>query len=143
MSLPSFLPKYLSRDRFGAMGRLHPRRCGESIGRWYRRYFCIGPRGINCAQVSLIHTLSWSIRSSNRFVVVIVARSRCGPGAFYSAQSKDAEISLRVKCQINRFEQSRVPEWLEQACHGAPFDESLAIRRISVSGNEDNRNHFA
>ncbi len=51
-----------------------------------------------------------------------------------------AEISLRVKCQINRLEQSRIAEWLEQAFHGTLFDQQPANNHISISRNEDDRN---
>lgn len=49
------------------------------------------------------------------------------------------EISPRVKCRINRLEQSRVAEWLEQAFHGTLFDQPLANDHISISRNEDDR----
>ena len=34
-----------------AMERLRLMCCAESIGPWYRRYLCIGPRGMKCARV--------------------------------------------------------------------------------------------
>jgi len=45
-----------------------------------------------------------------------------------------------VKCRINRLEQSRVAEWLEEAFHGTLFDEPLANQNICISRNEDDRN---
>src|SRR6266851_1665756 len=43
---------------------------------------------------------------------------------------------------IERIKQSRVAEWLEQALHGTLFEHLWADGRISVSGDEDDRNLF-
>ena len=48
-----------------------------------------------------------------------------------------------MKCRINRLEQSRVAEWLEQAFHGTLFDQALANDHISVGRNEDDRNRLS
>ena len=51
-----------------------------------------------------------------------------------------AEISLRVKYRINRIEQSRVAEWLEQEFNGSLLERSPADNLVLVSTDEDNRN---
>jgi hypothetical protein len=56
---------------------------------------------------------------------------------------RSLELSLRVKCRINRLEQSRVAEWLEQAFHGTLFDQPPANDHISISRNEDDRNRLS
>lgn len=48
-----------------------------------------------------------------------------------------------MKCRINRLEQSRVAEWLEQAFHRTLFDQPLANDHISISRNEDDRDHLS
>lgn len=44
------------------------------------------------------------------------------------------------KCDIERLEQSRVAEWLEQALDRTLFEHSRAHRLISMSCNEDDWN---
>jgi hypothetical protein len=56
---------------------------------------------------------------------------------------RNAETSLSVKCRINRIEQSRVAEWLEQAFARTLFDQPLANQTICVSRNEDDRNRLS
>ena len=41
---------------------------------------------------------------------------------FMPHNQRRAELSLRVKCRINRLEQSRVAEWLEQALDRTLFE---------------------
>jgi hypothetical protein len=48
-----------------------------------------------------------------------------------------------VKCRIDRIEQSRVAEWLEQAFPRSLFDQPLANRHISISRNEDDWNRLS
>jgi hypothetical protein len=48
-----------------------------------------------------------------------------------------------VKCRINRIEQSRVAEWLEQAFARTLFDQPLANQNICISRNEDDRNRLS
>ena len=55
------------------------------------------------------------------------------------AEPTECEFSLAVKRRIDGFNQSRVSERLEQAFCRTLLDEPLAKRRISVGGNEDNR----
>jgi len=64
-------------------------------------------------------------------------------GAFYSAESSGGELSLRSKCRVKLLEQSRVAEWLEQAFHGALFNQPLANDHISISRNEDDRDRLS
>jgi len=56
---------------------------------------------------------------------------------------KKGGISLSVKCRINRIEQSRVAEWLEQAFGRTLFDQPLANENICISRNEDDRNRLS
>src|SRR5579864_8852695 len=53
------------------------------------------------------------------------------------------ELSLRSKCRVKRLEKSRVAEWLENAFHGAVFNQPLANDHISVSRNEDDRDRLS
>src|SRR3981189_1073598 len=48
--------------------------------------------------------------------------------------------SAHSKCGIERLTQSCVAEWLEQAFHGALFEQAWTDGLVSVSGDEDNRN---
>ena len=48
-----------------------------------------------------------------------------------------------MKCRINRIEQSRVAEWLEQAFDRTLFDQPLANENICISRNEDDRNRLS
>jgi hypothetical protein len=48
-----------------------------------------------------------------------------------------------VKCRIDRIEQSRVAEWLEQAFARTLFDQPLANQNICISRNEDDRNRLS
>ena len=48
-----------------------------------------------------------------------------------------------MKCRINRIEQSRVAEWLEQAFARTLFDQPLANEHICISRNEDDRNRLS
>lgn len=48
-----------------------------------------------------------------------------------------------MKCRINSLEQIRVAEWLEQAFHRTLFDQPLANDHISISRNEDDRDHLS
>jgi hypothetical protein len=51
-----------------------------------------------------------------------------------------AHRSARSKCGIERLTQSRIAEWLEQALHGALFEQAGTDSLISVSGDVDDRN---
>jgi len=52
-------------------------------------------------------------------------------------------VLVHTKRCIEGLEQSRVAERLEQAFRRAPFDQPLANLRISISGDEDNRNRLS
>ncbi len=48
-----------------------------------------------------------------------------------------------MKCRINRIEQRRVAEWLEQAFARTLFDQPLPNQNICISRNEDDRNRLS
>jgi len=48
-----------------------------------------------------------------------------------------------VKCRINRIEQSRVAEWLEQAFARTLSDQPLAYQNIWISRNVDDRDRLS
>ena len=65
----------------------------------------------------------------------------------YSASLLIAKIraldrSIQCKRGIERFEQSRVAEWLEQALDGALLEQAWPDALISVSGDEDDRDRL-
>src|SRR5438105_701903 len=51
-----------------------------------------------------------------------------------------ADRLTHSKCDIERLQQSRVTEWLEQALHRTLFEHSRAHNLISLSGDEDDWN---
>jgi hypothetical protein len=73
------------------------------------------------------------------FQVTINGPATCA-GSEAATIKRNAEISLSVKCRINRIEQSRVAEWLEQALARTLFDQPLANQNICISRNENDRN---
>src|SRR5712691_7842628 len=52
----------------------------------------------------------------------------------------DMAGSAPSKRGIDRFQQGRLAEWLEQALDGTRFEHAGTDGLVSVSGNEDNRN---
>lgn len=48
-----------------------------------------------------------------------------------------------MECRINRIEQSRVAEWLQQAFARTLFDQPLPDQDICISRNEDDRNRLS
>ena len=48
--------------------------------------------------------------------------------------------SVHSKGGIERLQQCRLAEWLEQALHGTLFEHAWTDSRISESGDEDDRN---
>lgn len=126
---------------YGSIERLDPRRSRESIGRWYRRYLCIGSpeqtihtensfnftdQGIR----SLLEEVGFNIRETwkdtrgwytltlaclpvglRRCCIAIAPHLACSCPDSNNQQS--AELSLWAKCRINGYKQSLVAEWLE------------------------------
>src|SRR5882672_11055746 len=52
------------------------------------------------------------------------------------------ECSAHSKCGIERLNQSRFAERLEQTFHGTLFEQPLTNGLICLSGDEDDRNSF-
>src|SRR3984893_16305514 len=50
--------------------------------------------------------------------------------------------SVHLKRGIERLEQSRLAERLEQTLHGTPFEQAWTDRLIAVSGDENDRNRL-
>lgn len=60
--------------------------------------------------------------------------------SFIPHSQQSAELSLRVKRQINGVEQSRVAEWFEQTLYCTLCEHLGPNSLFSLSGDEDNRN---
>jgi hypothetical protein len=67
--------------------------------------------------------------------------TKCGLAALDVVSDRHMADRLTCsKCDIERVQQSRIAEWLEQALHCTLFEHSRAHSLISLSGDEDDWN---